>query len=216
MGRLGAAVHGMGAVEPSIAASSLPGRSSACRPDCFSRISPSSRSARCRGRTSSTWGWRIPFLLSIVLVALGLYIRLGILETPVFARLVAEKPDRANAGPRSAPPPAARDPPDGAVPHGRAGAVLYLHPPSCSPTARACCILPRNFLLTRRARRDRALVRLDSALRASVRPLRAQADLHARRAVTGVYGFAYFALLDTRSAVRWCSSRSCSRCCRTT
>jgi MFS family permease len=37
------------------------------------------------------WGWRIPFLLSIVLVAVGLYIRLGILETPTFARLVAEK-----------------------------------------------------------------------------------------------------------------------------
>ena len=37
------------------------------------------------------WGWRIPFLLSAVLVGLGLYIRLGILETPVFARLSAEK-----------------------------------------------------------------------------------------------------------------------------
>ena len=37
-----------------------------------------------------TWGWRIPFLLSLILVAVGLYIRLGILETPVFARLVAE------------------------------------------------------------------------------------------------------------------------------
>jgi MFS family permease len=37
------------------------------------------------------WGWRIPFLLSILLVAVGLYIRLGILETPTFARLVAEK-----------------------------------------------------------------------------------------------------------------------------
>ncbi len=37
-----------------------------------------------------TWGWRIPFALSIVLVAVGLYIRLGILETPVFARLVRE------------------------------------------------------------------------------------------------------------------------------
>jgi MFS family permease len=37
-----------------------------------------------------TWGWRIPFAISIVLVAIGLYIRLGILETPVFARLVAE------------------------------------------------------------------------------------------------------------------------------
>jgi MFS family permease len=37
------------------------------------------------------WGWRIPFLLSIVMAAVGLYIRLGILETPAFRRLVAEK-----------------------------------------------------------------------------------------------------------------------------
>jgi metabolite-proton symporter len=34
------------------------------------------------------WGWRIPFLLSAVLIAVGLYIRLGILETPVFTNLV--------------------------------------------------------------------------------------------------------------------------------
>ncbi|MFZ3237776.1 MAG: MFS transporter [Stellaceae bacterium] len=37
-----------------------------------------------------SWGWRIPFALSIVLVGIGLYIRLGILETPTFSRLVAE------------------------------------------------------------------------------------------------------------------------------
>ena len=37
------------------------------------------------------WGWRIPFLLSIVMVAVGLWIRLGILETPVFRRIVEEK-----------------------------------------------------------------------------------------------------------------------------
>jgi metabolite-proton symporter len=36
------------------------------------------------------WGWRIPFLLSIFLVAIGLYIRLNVLETPVFSRLVSE------------------------------------------------------------------------------------------------------------------------------
>jgi MFS family permease len=35
------------------------------------------------------WGWRIPFLLSIVMVGVGIYIRLGLFETPVFARLVA-------------------------------------------------------------------------------------------------------------------------------
>src|SRR2546423_5492521 len=32
-----------------------------------------------------TWGWRVPFALSIVLVGIGLYIRLRIMETPVFS-----------------------------------------------------------------------------------------------------------------------------------
>jgi MFS transporter, MHS family, shikimate and dehydroshikimate transport protein len=34
-----------------------------------------------------SWGWRVPFLLSIVLVAVGLVIRLHILETPAFTRV---------------------------------------------------------------------------------------------------------------------------------
>ena len=34
------------------------------------------------------WGWRIPFALSIILVGIGLWIRLGILETPVFQQLL--------------------------------------------------------------------------------------------------------------------------------
>jgi len=34
------------------------------------------------------WGWRIPFLLSVVLIGIGLWIRLGILETPVFNSLL--------------------------------------------------------------------------------------------------------------------------------
>jgi metabolite-proton symporter len=33
-----------------------------------------------------TWGWRIPFLLSAVMVAIGIYVRLRLTETPVFAR----------------------------------------------------------------------------------------------------------------------------------
>ena len=37
------------------------------------------------------WGWRVGFLISIVLVAVGLYIRLRILETPEFLRLKAQK-----------------------------------------------------------------------------------------------------------------------------
>ena len=35
-----------------------------------------------------TWGWRIPFLLSAIMVAIGLYVRLKLTETPVFARAV--------------------------------------------------------------------------------------------------------------------------------
>ena len=35
-----------------------------------------------------TWGWRVPFFLSIILVGIGLWIRLGILETPVFQKLL--------------------------------------------------------------------------------------------------------------------------------
>ncbi|MDQ3303680.1 MAG: MHS family MFS transporter [Actinomycetota bacterium] len=34
-----------------------------------------------------TWGWRVPFLLSILLIALGLYIRLAIYESPAFSRV---------------------------------------------------------------------------------------------------------------------------------
>jgi MHS family shikimate/dehydroshikimate transporter-like MFS transporter len=33
-----------------------------------------------------SWGWRIPFLVSVVLIAIGLFIRLRILETPVFEK----------------------------------------------------------------------------------------------------------------------------------
>ncbi len=37
------------------------------------------------------WGWRIPFLISIVMVGVGLWIRLGILETPVFQKVIDEE-----------------------------------------------------------------------------------------------------------------------------
>jgi MFS transporter, MHS family, shikimate and dehydroshikimate transport protein len=33
------------------------------------------------------WGWRVPFLISVLLIAVGLFVRLRILETPVFERL---------------------------------------------------------------------------------------------------------------------------------
>src|SRR3954453_1193167 len=37
------------------------------------------------------WGWRIPFLISIVMVGVGLWIRLGILETPIFQKVLDEQ-----------------------------------------------------------------------------------------------------------------------------
>jgi len=43
------------------------------------------------GDQFTDWGWRIPFALSIVLVGIGLWIRLGILETPVFQRLLDQE-----------------------------------------------------------------------------------------------------------------------------
>jgi metabolite-proton symporter len=53
-----------------------------------------SQFARMSEETFFAWGWRVPFLLSIVLVAVGLLIRLRILETPAFAKL---KESRAEA-----------------------------------------------------------------------------------------------------------------------
>jgi MFS family permease len=46
---------------------------------------------RLSGPAFITWGWRIPFLLSIVLVGVGLFIRLRILETPLFAKVLREQ-----------------------------------------------------------------------------------------------------------------------------
>jgi metabolite-proton symporter len=37
------------------------------------------------------WAWRIPFLASVVLVAIGLWVRLKVMETPLFARLTARQ-----------------------------------------------------------------------------------------------------------------------------
>jgi len=41
------------------------------------------------------WGWRIPFVLSAVLVIVGLYVRLKLVETPVFAKAM-ERHERAS------------------------------------------------------------------------------------------------------------------------
>jgi len=37
-----------------------------------------------------SWGWRVPFLISIVLVGIGLYVRLRVLESPAFSQVKRE------------------------------------------------------------------------------------------------------------------------------
>ncbi len=43
------------------------------------------------GENFLSWGWRIPFFLSALLILIGLYIRLNILETPLFAQVKEQK-----------------------------------------------------------------------------------------------------------------------------
>ena len=143
------------------------------------------------------WGWRIPFLLSIVLVAVGLYIRLGILETPVFARVIATN----------------------AIERAPVLEVLKRHPKEIILTA--CCRmaeqapfylftafvfaygtgtlgLRRDFLLT-------AVLIAASLSFVSIPLFGHLSDRFGRKriymlgaALIGVYGFVYFGLLNTR------------------
>ena len=39
------------------------------------------------GESFETWGWRVPFLLSIILLAISVYIRLQLSESPVFVEM---------------------------------------------------------------------------------------------------------------------------------
>ncbi len=166
MGRLGADVDGMGAQRQARAGSSPPGRNSACPADCSSPISPCSPSARCPASSSSPGAGACRSPLSIVLVGVGLYIRLGIMETPVFAKLLAEQKiertpmlaviKRASEG----------DPALRLRAHGRAGAVLHLHRLHLLLRHRHAACLAR-LPADRGACRLGAFVRLDPLVRAS-------------------------------------------------
>ena len=43
-------------------------------------------------KTFLEWGWRVPFLLGILLTGVGLFIRLHVLESPVFDRMKLDQP----------------------------------------------------------------------------------------------------------------------------
>ncbi|MGW2962532.1 MFS transporter [Streptomyces sp. NPDC001220] len=51
-----------------------------------------------------SWGWRIPFLLSGVLVVVGLWVRLSVDESPVFREALARSEARRSAGAPEQPP----------------------------------------------------------------------------------------------------------------
>ena len=73
------------------------------------------------------WAWRIPFLASLLLVAIGLWVRLKVLETPMFAQVVKKQNRVQGPGGRGDPAVPEADRAQRAAPDVGAGAVLYLH-----------------------------------------------------------------------------------------
>jgi MFS family permease len=144
------------------------------------------------------WGWRVPFLLSGVLVAVGLYIRVGILETPVFARLAAER--RIERAPVVE---ALRRQPREIVLTAlcRMGeqAPFYIATAFVFAYGTGTLQLRRDFLLT--------AVLTATVISFVMTPLAGHlSDRFGRKriymigaALTGLYGFVYFGLLDTRT-----------------
>ncbi len=144
------------------------------------------------------WGWRIPFMLSAVLIGVGLYIRLGILETPVFTQLVAER--RLERAPvlealRRQPREIALT----ALCRMGEQAPFYISSAFVFAYGTGTLHLPRNFLLS-------ALL-TGTILSFFMTPFAGHlSDRFGRKriymlgaALTGVYGFVYFGLLDTRT-----------------
>jgi len=143
-----------------------------------------------------TWGWRIPFLLSIVLVGIGLWVRLGILETPVFQKLVSErKIERAPILEVIEKQP--REIILSALLRMAEQAPFYIFTAFVFAYATGTLKMSRDFVLT--AVLTASLVSFISI------PLSGHiSDLIGRRkmyligaAVTGLFGFLYFGMLDT-------------------
>jgi metabolite-proton symporter len=146
-----------------------------------------------------SWGWRVPFLLSIVLVGVGLWIRLGILETPVFAKLVATR--RIEKTPmleviRRHP----REILLSAFARMGEQAPFYIFTAFVFSYGTGTLKISRDFLLT-------AVLAASILSFVSIPFFGHLSDRIGRRtmymigaAVTGVFGFIYFGMLDTGSA----------------
>jgi MFS family permease len=144
------------------------------------------------------WGWRIPFLIAGVLIGIGLYIRLGILETPVFARLLAE-----NRVARAPVMEAIRRQPREIVLTAfcRMGeqAPFYVYTAFVFAYGTGALHLPREFLLKALLTATvLSLVAIPLAGHLSDRIGRKRFYILGA-AVTAIYGFVYFGLLDTKT-----------------
>ena len=152
----------------------------------------------------ATWGWRVPFFLSIILITIGLWIRLGILETPVFRRLLeTKKLERAPTLEVWAQA-AAPDHPLRSHTHGRTNAILHIYRLRLRLRHHRAAPAAQPYT-------DRGSGRLLPVIRChpGVWPHFRQdrpPDVPDRAATTGIFGFIYFGLLGTAS-LPWCSSR---------
>ena len=148
------------------------------------------------GDQFAVWGWRLPFALSIVLVGIGLWIRLGILETPVFQKLLDEhKVERAPVVEVFKKQP--RQIVLSALLRMSEQAPFYIFTAFVFAYAVGNLHMPRNLILT--------AVMAAACLGFVTIPLAGHiSDLIGRRrmfmigaGVTGLFGFPYFALVDT-------------------
>jgi MFS family permease len=148
------------------------------------------------GDQFAVWGWRIPFALSILLVGIGLWIRLGILETPVFQKLLDE--DKTEKAPileviKKQP----REIILSALLRMSEQAPFYIFTAFVFAYTVGTLKMPRNFILT--------AVMVAAVIEFFAIPISGHiSDRIGRRkmfligaAVTGLFGFLYFGMVDT-------------------
>ena len=155
------------------------------------------------------WGWRIPFLLSIALIGLSIYVQLRLEETPAFTQLVhADAPYRARqegpqrvSGVRSAAPLSEGDRARGRRVHGGTGD--FLHPHHVGHRVRH---QPGWVSICRAARCSPACMIGAVAMAPALLISGVISDRYGRRgiymagaALLGLWAFAIFPLIDTGS-----------------